>query len=124
MSKVDKAELIGTYGRLQTSANKTAAESWGIPPENITVEFTRLGGGLEKDSLADYVRWGSSNLKITNAPVKVTGESEDDLNSEVYIGPGIDTAFERHLDMSQEIWIGYKIEKELGINSGNSNSTG
>jgi isoquinoline 1-oxidoreductase beta subunit len=114
--KGDKAELIGPT-QTPDRARQTAAEILGIPPENISVEITRLGGGFGRRLAADYVAEAVQISKLTNAPVKVTWNREDDLSGGLY-RPAVRYRFEAALDESGNM-IGYKL-KGAGINSGNS----
>jgi isoquinoline 1-oxidoreductase beta subunit len=112
----DKAELIGPT-QTPERARQTAAGILGIPPENITVEITRLGGGFGRRLAADFVAEAVQLSRMTNAPVKVIWSREDDLNGGLY-RPAVRYRFEAALDESGNM-IGYKL-KGAGINSGNS----
>ncbi len=112
----DKAELIGPT-QTPDRARQTAAEILGIPPENISVEITRLGGGFGRRLRADYVAEAVTISKMMNAPVKLTWSREDDLTGGAY-RPAVRYRFEAALDESGEL-IAYKL-KGAGINSGNS----
>jgi len=112
----DKAELIGPT-QTPENARKTAADILGIPPENITMEISRLGGGFGRRLRADYVAEAVQVSKLMNAPVKVTWSREDDLTGGAY-RPAVRYRFEAALDSDGNM-TGYKL-RGVGMNAGNS----
>lgn len=114
--RADKVELVGPTQTPDRARNETA-ELLGIPPENITVELTRLGGGFGRRLRADFVVEAVELSKMMNAPVKVTWSREDDMTGGAY-RPAVRYRFEAALD-EQGNMIGYKL-RGAGINAGNS----
>jgi isoquinoline 1-oxidoreductase beta subunit len=111
----DKAELIGPTQTPDMARNETA-KLLGIPPENITVELTRLGGGFGRRLKADYVLEAAELSSIIKAPVKVIWTREDDMSGGSY-RPAVRYRFEAALDGNGNM-IGYKL-RGVGINAGN-----
>ncbi len=114
--KGDRCELIGPT-QTPDRARQSAAAILGIPPENITVEITRLGGGFGRRLRADFVEEAVHISKALNAPVKVTWSREDELTGGAY-RPAVRYRFEAALNESGEM-IGYKL-RGVGMNAGNS----
>ncbi len=112
----DKAELIGPT-QTPDRARQEAAKLLGIPPENITVEITRLGGGFGRRLRADYVVEAVEVSRAVNAPVKVTWSREDELTGGAY-RPAVRYRFEAALDESGNM-VGYKL-RGVGMNAGNT----
>ncbi len=114
--KGDRVELVGPTQTPERARNETA-ELLGIPPENVSVEMTRLGGGFGRRLRADFVVEAVELSKRLNAPVKLTWSREDDITGGAY-RPAVRYRFEAALDDKGEM-IGYKL-KGAGINTGNS----
>lgn len=114
--KGDKVELIGPT-QTPDRARQETATLLGIPPENITVEITRLGGGFGRRLRADYVVEAVEVSRAVNAPVKVTWSREDELTGGAY-RPAVRYRFEAALDASGNM-IGYKL-RGVGMNAGNT----
>jgi isoquinoline 1-oxidoreductase beta subunit len=67
------------------ATRRDLAQRLGIPPENVTVNVTLLGGGFGRKSKADYVvEAGLVSQAMGGAPVKLTWTREDDLTSGYY----------------------------------------
>lgn len=113
--QADKVELIGPT-QTPDRARQETATLLGIPPENITVEITRLGGGFGRRLRADYVVEAVEVSRAVNAPVKVTWSREDELTGGAY-RPAVRYRFEAALDASGNL-IGYKL-RGVGMNAGN-----
>jgi isoquinoline 1-oxidoreductase subunit beta len=111
----DKVELIGPTQTPDRARQATAA-LLGIPPENISVEITRLGGGFGRRLRADYVEEAVEVSRAMNAPVKVTWSREDELTGGAY-RPAVRYRFEAGLDASGKM-IAYKL-RGVGMNAGN-----
>jgi isoquinoline 1-oxidoreductase beta subunit len=111
----DKAELIGPTQTPDLARNETA-KLLGIPPENVTVELTRLGGGFGRRLKADYVLEAAELSSIIKSPVKVIWTREDDMGGGSY-RPAVRYRFEAALDDKSNL-IGYKL-RGVGINAGN-----
>ncbi len=111
----DKAELIGPT-QTPDRARQETATLLGIPPENVTVEITRLGGGFGRRLRADYVVEAVEVSRAVNAPVKVTWSREDELTGGAY-RPAVRYRFEAALDAGGNM-VGYKL-RGVGMNAGN-----
>jgi isoquinoline 1-oxidoreductase beta subunit len=111
----DKAELIGPTQTPDLARNETA-KLLGIPPENVTLELTRLGGGFGRRLKADYVLEAAELSSIIKAPVKLIWTREDDISGGSY-RPAVRYRFEAALDSNSKL-IGYKL-RGVGINAGN-----
>ncbi len=114
--KGDRVELVGPTQTPERARMETA-ELLGIPPENVSVEITRLGGGFGRRLRADFVVEAVELSKKLNEPVKLTWSREDDMTGGAY-RPGVRYRFEAALDANGEM-IGYKL-KGAGINTGNT----
>lgn len=112
----DRCELVGPT-QTPDSARKAAAAILGIPPENITVEITRLGGGFGRRLRADYVEEAVYVSKAIAGPVKVTWSREDELTGGAY-RPAVRYRFEAALDTEGNM-VGYKL-RGVGMNVGNT----
>lgn len=111
----DKAELIGPTQTPDMARNETA-KLLGIPPENITLELTRLGGGFGRRLKADYVLEAAELSSLIKAPVKVMWTREDDMQGGSY-RPAVRYRFQAALDEKGNL-TGYKL-RGVGINAGN-----
>lgn len=111
----DGAELIGPSQTPDMARNATA-KLLNIPPDKITLELTRLGGGFGRRLKADYVLEAAELSSLIKAPVKVTWSREDDMMGGSY-RPAVRYRFEAALDDKGTL-IGYKL-RGVGINSGN-----
>lgn len=114
--KGDKVELVGPT-QTPDRARQETATLLGIPPENVTVEITRLGGGFGRRLRADYVIEAVEVSRAINAPVKVTWSREDELTGGAY-RPAVRYRFEAALDANGTM-IGYKL-RGVGMNAGNT----
>ncbi|MFL0684400.1 MAG: molybdopterin cofactor-binding domain-containing protein [Algoriphagus aquaeductus] len=112
----DKVELVGPT-QTPDRARQETAQLLGIPPENVTVEITRLGGGFGRRLRADYVIEAVEVSRAINAPVKVTWSREDELTGGAY-RPAVRYRFEAALDANNTL-IGYKL-RGVGMNAGNT----
>lgn len=112
----DRCELVGPT-QTPDRARQTAAQILGIPPENITVEITRLGGGFGRRLRADYVEEAVEVSRAINGPVKIVWSREDELTGGAY-RPAVRYKFSAALDDAGNM-IGYKL-KGVGMNAGNT----
>jgi isoquinoline 1-oxidoreductase subunit beta len=112
----DKVELIGPT-QTPDNAKNTASRVSGIPPENITVELTRLGGGFGRRLRADFVEEAVQISMMLQKPVKLIWSREDDLTGGAY-RPAVRYRFEAALDKEGNL-LAYKL-KGVGINAGNT----
>ncbi|MCF0071493.1 molybdopterin-dependent oxidoreductase [Dyadobacter sp. CY261] len=111
----DGVELVGPT-QTPDRARGEAAKITGLPPEKISVEITRQGGGFGRRLSADFAIEAVHVSKLVKAPVKVIWTREDDMTGGTY-RPAVRYRFEAALDKNGEM-IGYKL-RGVGINSGN-----
>lgn len=112
----DGVELIGPTQTPDLARTETA-KLLGIPPEKVTVNMTRLGGGFGRRLKADYATEAAELSSIIKAPVKVIWTREDDMMGGYY-RPAVRYRFSAALDDKGNM-IGYKL-RGAGINAGNS----
>lgn len=114
--KEDGVELVGPT-QTPDRARAEAAKIAGIPPEKVSVEITRQGGGFGRRLSADFVTEAVHVSKLVKAPVKVIWTREDDMTGGTY-RPAVRYKFEAALDKTGQM-IGYKL-RGVGMNAGNS----
>ncbi|MFL6837930.1 MAG: molybdopterin cofactor-binding domain-containing protein [Bradyrhizobium sp.] len=78
--KGDKAEI---WAPVQSpgGTREDVAKTLGIPPENVTVNVTLLGGGFGRKSKCDFALEAALLSKTMGAPVKVQWTREDDVRN-------------------------------------------
>jgi len=81
--KEDSVELVGPT-QTPSRARDTAAKLTGLPPENISVMMTRIGGGFGRRLMADYVEDAVQVSQAIKAPVKIIWTREDDMTAGEY----------------------------------------
>jgi isoquinoline 1-oxidoreductase subunit beta len=113
--KDDGVELVGPC-QLPDSSRNEVAKVLNIPPEKITLELTRLGGGFGRRLKSDYVVEAAEVSSLMKAPVKLIWTREDDMTGGSY-RPAVRYRFEAALDKDNNM-IGYKL-RGVGINAGN-----
>lgn len=111
----DGVELIGPT-QTPNSARTQTAEMLGIPPEKVTLQLTRLGGGFGRRLKTDFALEAAELSSIVKAPVKLIWSREDDMQGGSY-RPAVRYRFQAALDANGNL-IGYKL-RGVGINSGN-----
>jgi isoquinoline 1-oxidoreductase beta subunit len=114
--RADGVELVGPT-QTPDSAKNAAAKIAGVPPEKVTVQITRMGGGFGRRLMADYVSEAVEVSKLVKAPVKVIWTREDDMTGGNY-RPAVRYRFDAALDAQGNL-VGYKL-RGAGINAGNS----
>ncbi|MGA0558111.1 molybdopterin cofactor-binding domain-containing protein [Larkinella sp. VNQ87] len=114
--KADSAELVGPSQTPENARNQ-AAKLLGLPPEKVTVQLTRMGGGFGRRLNTDYALEAVQVSKAVNAPVKVMWTREDDMTGGIY-RPAVRYRFEAALDAQGNL-IGYKL-RGASINAGNA----
>jgi isoquinoline 1-oxidoreductase beta subunit len=112
----DGVELIGPT-QTPNSARTQVAEMLGIPPEKVTLQLTRLGGGFGRRLKTDFALEAAELSSIVKAPIKLIWTREDDMQGGSY-RPAVRYRFEAALDARGNL-IGYKL-RGVGINSGNT----
>jgi len=68
----------------QTGAQMTASRLTGLPPENVRVHTTFLGGGFGRRGEQDFVAEAVELARQTGVPVKVVWTREDDMQHDFY----------------------------------------
>lgn len=112
----DGVELVGPTQTPDLARNETA-KLLGIPPDKVTLDLTRLGGGFGRRLKADYVVEAVEVSRLMKAPVKVIWTREDDMGGGSY-RPAVRYRFEASLD-AQGNMTGYRL-RGVGINVPNS----
>ena len=62
----------------------TISARLGIPPENIEIEMTRMGGGFGRRAYSHYMVEAALISQKVNAPVKLMYTREDDMTNGIY----------------------------------------
>ena len=112
----DGVELVGP-SQTPEAGRTEVSKLLNIPPEKITLELTRLGGGFGRRLKTDYIVEAAELSGLIKAPVKVIWTREDDITGGSY-RPAVRYRFEAALDAGNNL-VGYKL-RGVGINSGNS----
>jgi isoquinoline 1-oxidoreductase beta subunit len=81
--KGDKCELTGPT-QFQQGAQGQVAGLLGIPPENVTVRTTYLGGGFGRRVCVDYAVQAAEVSKAVGRPVRTLWTREDDMKNDFY----------------------------------------
>ncbi len=113
--RADGVELVGPTQRPE-GARGDVAKFLNLPPEKVTVEMTRMGGGFGRRLASDFVMEAVKISALAKAPVKLMWTREDDMTGGDY-RPAVKYRFEAALDAKGNM-IGYKL-RGAGINSGN-----
>lgn len=92
----DGVELVGPTQTPDLARNETA-KLLGIPPDKVTLDLTRLGGGFGRRLKADYVIEAVEVSRLMKAPVQVIWTREDDMAGGSY-RPAVRYRFEASLD--------------------------
>ena len=82
---VDGKAEVWTSVQSPQAAHDMVAAYLGLPPENVTVNVTLLGGGFGRKSKPDFaVEAALCSKAIGGAPVKVVWTREDDIHNDFY----------------------------------------
>lgn len=110
----DKAEL---FGPTQTPNNlkESTAKMLGIPPENITVGLTRMGGGFGRRLYTHYGLEAAAISKKVGAPIKLVYTREDDMTQGTY-RPAYRSTYKAGLDENNNL-IAFSV-KGVGFREG------
>jgi isoquinoline 1-oxidoreductase beta subunit len=79
----NRVELIGPT-QWQDGAVGTVAKAVGVPPENITLRTTFLGGGFGRRIDVDFIAQAAQISKAVGKPVKLVWSREDDMTHDFY----------------------------------------
>ena len=79
----NKVDLIGPT-QWQDAAAGTVAKVIGVPPENVTLRTTFLGGGFGRRIDIDYIIQAAQISKAVGKPVKLIWSREDDMTHDFY----------------------------------------
>jgi isoquinoline 1-oxidoreductase beta subunit len=98
---------VGTQA--QTHAQVNAAQIAGIPPEQVEVNTTLLGGGFGRRAVNDYVIAATEIAKQMRVPVKLIYTREDDTRG-WYYRPASHTELSAGLDArGRPVWLHGKV---------------
>jgi len=86
--KENAALLIGPT-QLPGPARRSASQITGIPEENITVRFTRMGGGFGRRLFNDYANEAVILSQKLKKPVQVIWDRESDFKGDYYRPAGV-----------------------------------
>jgi len=86
--KNDSVQLIGPT-QTPPTARRYASELTGIPIENISMTFTRIGGGFGRRLLNDYSNEVVVISQRISRPVKLVWEREDDFLGDYFRPAGV-----------------------------------
>jgi isoquinoline 1-oxidoreductase beta subunit len=78
-----KVDLIGPT-QWQDAAASTVAKVVGVPPENVSVRTTFLGGGFGRRIDIDFIIQAAQISKAVGKPVKLLWTREDDMTHDFY----------------------------------------
>ena len=70
--------------QFQTGAQGLGAKIGGVPPEQVQVHTTYLGGGFGRRFELDFIQEALETSKAAGAPVKVVWSREDDMQHDQY----------------------------------------
>ena len=79
----DSASLAGPL-QAPSFIEGTLSARLGIPPENIDIEMTRMGGGFGRRAYAHYAVEAALISKKVKAPIKLVYTREDDMTFGIY----------------------------------------
>ena len=82
---VDGKAEVWTSVQSPQAAHDLVASYLGLPPENVTVNVTLLGGGFGRKSKPDFaVEAALCSKAVGGAPVKVVWTREDDIHNDFF----------------------------------------
>lgn len=79
----NRVDLIGPT-QWQDAAAGTVAKVCGVPPENVSLKTTFLGGGFGRRIDIDYIIQAAQISKAVGKPVKLLWSREDDMTHDFY----------------------------------------
>lgn len=111
----DKAEMIGPT-QTPFNARNDIAKKLGIPPENVSVQMTRQGGGFGRRLKTDFAVEAATLSSIIQAPVLVVWTRQDDMTGGSYRPAGM-YHYRAALDANNKLIAWH--EKSAAINTAN-----
>lgn len=84
----NRIDLIGPT-QWQDGAAGTVAKVVGVPPENVTLRTTFLGGGFGRRIDIDFIIQAAQISKAVSKPVKLVWSRDDDLTHDFYRPVGV-----------------------------------
>lgn len=97
-NKVKAAGPLQAPGFIET----TLAHRLGIPPENIDIEMTRMGGGFGRRAYSHYLVEAALISQQMNAPIKLIYTREDDMTAGIY-RPAYYATYRAALDENKQL---------------------
>ena len=86
--KEDSVRLIGPT-QTPPTARRYASDITGVPVENISMDFTRIGGGFGRRLLNDYSNEAVVISQKMKRPIKLVWDRENDFLSDYYRPAGV-----------------------------------
>ena len=102
----DKAELFGPT-QTPASMRDAASKLLGIPPENISVGMTRMGGGFGRRLYTNFGLEAAAISKQSGLPIKLIYTREDDMSNGIY-RPAYRSTYRAALNEDNEL-IGFTV---------------
>ncbi len=63
---------------------RLVAQTLGVPAKNVTIHFTRIGGGFGRRLMNDYMVEAAWISKVAGAPIKLVWTRADDMQHDFY----------------------------------------
>ncbi|MGE0042293.1 MAG: molybdopterin cofactor-binding domain-containing protein [Vicinamibacterales bacterium] len=74
--------------QMPASGRQVVASALGIPPEQVHVQSTRIGGGFGRRLMSDFAAEAAVVARATGRPVQIVETREGDLAHDYYRGAG------------------------------------
>lgn len=110
----DKAELIGPT-QTPNNLKESTAKMLGMPPENVSVAMTRIGGGFGRRLYTHYGLEAAMISQKAGAPIKLVYTREDDMTQGTY-RPAYRSTYKAGLDENNNL-IAFSV-KGVGFREG------
>lgn len=101
-----KADLAGPL-QAPEMIERTLSARTGIPPENIDIQMTRMGGGFGRRAYSHHLVEAALISQQVNAPVKLIYSREDDMTFGIY-RPSYQVTYRAALDENNNL-IGFHV---------------
>ena len=108
----DKVELMGPT-QTPNALKESAAKMLGVPPENVSVGMTRMGGGFGRRLYVHFGLEAAAISKQSGHPIKLIYTREDDMSNGIY-RPAYRSVYKAGLDENNNV-IAFSI-KGTGFN--------